>query len=84
MGVGIAVFGGSIVSGWMVATSTKVTLWLALGIFGAVWVVDFLDFRGRIGSLDSEFFAGSIGAGVWVMLIGGIVAVIGLLNLDSG
>lgn len=83
LGVVIGVLGGMLASGGRTTTATRVILWLAVIAFALIWVVDFTDVRDRIGLVDSEFAAGGIGMGFWVMAIGGVVTIVGLLNLPA-
>jgi hypothetical protein len=83
IGVAVALIGGLIVSGRADTRGTKPGVLFLLTIFVVVWVADFNDIRERIDFLDSEFAYGGIGMGMWVMVIGGIVALVGVFSLQT-
>ncbi len=59
-------------------------LWIAFLVVMAVWIINFRDIQDRIdAAVDSEFDAGSVGHGMWVMAVGGFLALVGILNLPS-
>lgn len=83
-GTAIGVIGGYIVSGRSLTRGTRIVLWIALVVAAVVWGLDFVDIRDRVASVDSEFALGGVGSGMWVMAVGGVVALVGLFSLPMG
>lgn len=48
-----------------------------LGIAGVIGFADYLDVQDRIESIDAEAIRASVGTGLWLVLAGAIVGVIG-------
>ena len=84
IGTVVAGVGGLIATeGWTLNRGVRLVLWVAVGMAGAVWVVEFIDTWDRVSLFDDTFILGSIGLGLWTVATGLVVVTIGLLNLGS-
>jgi hypothetical protein len=87
-GVITLVLGLVIVGIGLVCLTSRPRLWLVSLIAGCaaalVAVIDIVDVGNRVGEIESDYLHASVGVGLWVVLVGAIIAVVGAWFLRTG
>ena len=83
-GAVIGIIGGYVVGGGQITKGSLIVLWMALITAGAVWFTNFFDIRDRIASIHwGPTHANSVGSGIWVMAVGLLVTLAGLVQMSA-
>ena len=84
-GVILALIGAVEVSSGTSRRPAKILGWVMVIVVGLVFAVDFSDLQERLDLVSSELIgaSASIGPGLWLLAVGALIAVIGVLNLRT-
>jgi hypothetical protein len=61
----------------------KITAYVVLAVVAWVWFTDFRNVDEALDSVASDLAVGSVGIGLWVLVVGVFVALLGVIGLPT-